>query len=220
MNALIKAYSNRPYRILFFSLLSSIIAVPLFSALHIGRALPVLFALNLVAAILPIASPRARKIMLVILLSVLLLQLSSNWIQLGISLGSAIIGTFVALLTAVSALRFSLQATEVDSEHIYAALSAYLVAGIFLGYFYWILERISPGSFLVGGATTNGNFQIPTAIYFSFVTLATLGYGDIVPASDISRSVAIVEAVAGQLYLAVMVARLISLYVGKNNSAP
>lgn len=50
-------------------------------------------------------------------------------------------------------------------------------------------------------------------MYFSFVTLATLGYGDIVPRSDVARSLAIIEAVAGQLYLAVMVARLVSIYV-------
>ena len=51
-----------------------------------------------------------------------------------------------------------------------------------------------------------------SAIYFSFVTLATLGYGDIVPRTDVARGLAIVEGVGGQLSLAVMVARLVSLY--------
>jgi hypothetical protein len=58
------------------------------------------------------------------------------------------------------------------------------------------------------------------AIYYSFVTLATLGYGDIVPRSEVARGLTIMEAVAGQLYLAVLVARLVSLYVsgkGKDN---
>ena len=49
-------------------------------------------------------------------------------------------------------------------------------------------------------------------MYFSFVTLATLGYGDIVPRSDIARGLAIVEGVARQLFLAVLIARLVSLY--------
>jgi voltage-gated potassium channel Kch len=49
-------------------------------------------------------------------------------------------------------------------------------------------------------------------MYFSFVTLATLGYGDIVPRSDIARGLAIVEGVGGQLFLAVLIARLVSLY--------
>jgi hypothetical protein len=51
-----------------------------------------------------------------------------------------------------------------------------------------------------------------SANYFSFVTIATLGYGDIVPRSDVSRGLAIFEGVGGQLFLAVMVARLVSLY--------
>jgi voltage-gated potassium channel Kch len=50
-----------------------------------------------------------------------------------------------------------------------------------------------------------------TAIYFSFVTLATLGYGDVVPASPIARSLAICEAVGAQLFVAVLIARLVSL---------
>jgi voltage-gated potassium channel len=64
----------------------------------------------------------------------------------------------------------------------------------------------------VAGGEPLVDFSIGTAIYFSFVTLATLGYGDIVPRSEVARGVAIVEAVAGQLYLAVMVARLISIF--------
>jgi voltage-gated potassium channel Kch len=54
-----------------------------------------------------------------------------------------------------------------------------------------------------------------TAIYFSFVTLATIGYGDVVPLTDVARSLAILEGVGGQLFLAVLVARLVSLYSTK-----
>jgi voltage-gated potassium channel len=59
-----------------------------------------------------------------------------------------------------------------------------------------------------------------TAIYFSFVTLATLGYGDITPRTDVARSVAILEGVGGQLFLAVLVARLVSLYSMKTKREP
>ena len=94
-----------------------------------------------------------------------------------------------------------------DAEHLYAALSAYLLAGIFFGISYWVLEQIAPRTF-----TTTGDFSRVSAIYFSFVTLATLGYGDIVPRSDVARGLAILEGVGGQLFLAVLVARLVSLY--------
>src|SRR5262249_34490671 len=118
-------------------------------------------------------------------------------------------------------LRFALGAAAVDREHVYAALDAYVLAGIFVGVFYWVLERTWPGSFALAAGDGKGEFSCPSAIYFSFVTLATLGYGDIVPRSEAARSLAITEAVAGQLYLAVMIARLVSLYVqntGKEKS--
>jgi hypothetical protein len=115
--------------------------------------------------------------------------------------------TLVGLLAAAAALRFAMRATQVEAEHLYAALSAYLLAGIYFGLFYWVLERVSPGTF-----TVSANFSQSTAIYFSFVTLATLGYGDITPRGDIARGLAIVEGIGGQLFLAVLVARLVSLY--------
>ena len=128
--------------------------------------------------------------------------------------------TGVALLAAASALRCALGARVVDREHLYAGLSAYLLAGIFFGVFYWVLERTWPGSLAVPGAGAQSPFSLPVAIYYSFVTLTTLGYGDIVPQSEVTRGLAILEAIAGQLYLAVMIARLVSLYasgVGTGN---
>ena len=122
--------------------------------------------------------------------------------------------TIVGLLAAASALRFVIRATLVRKEHLYAALSAYLLAGIFLGHFYWALEQIWPGSFAF-----SGDFSRVSALYFSFVTLSMLGYGDILPRSDVARGLAIVEGVGGQLFLAVLVARLVSLYArGKEDS--
>ena len=115
---------------------------------------------------------------------------------------------------------FALGAPVVDREHLYAGLSAYMLAGIFFGVFYWVLEQTWSGSFAIPGEGARATFHSQLAIYYSFVTLTTLGYGDIVPRSEVARGLAIMEAVAGQLYLAVMIARLVSLYVsgeGKDN---
>ena len=106
-----------------------------------------------------------------------------------------------------------MSASEVDAEHLYAALSAYLMAGVFFGLLYWVLEQVRPGTF-----TSPTRFSQTGAVYFSFVTLATLGYGDVVPRGDIARGVAIVEGIGGQLFLAVLVARLVSLYATKRAS--
>jgi hypothetical protein len=116
--------------------------------------------------------------------------------------------TFIGLFAAVAALRFAMRGTKVDTEHLLAALSAYLLAGLYFGLLYWALEQIHPGT--VAGS----NFSRTGAIYYSFVTLATIGYGDIVPRTDVARGIAILEGVGGQLFLAVLVARLLSLYTG------
>jgi len=116
--------------------------------------------------------------------------------------------TLIGVFAAVAAVRFAMGGAKVDAEHLYAALSAYLLAGLYFGLLYWALEQIHPGSIV---AT---NFSRTGAIYYSFVTLATIGYGDIVPRTDIARGIAIVEGVGGQLFLAVLVARLLSLYTG------
>ena len=81
----------------------------------------------------------------------------------------------------------------------------------FFGVFYWVLE---PDLVRLVRHTRRGcrQFFLTAAIYYSFVTLTTLGYGDIVPRSEVGRGLAMLEAVVGQLYLAVMIARLVSLY--------
>jgi len=114
--------------------------------------------------------------------------------------------TLIGLLAAAAALRFAMRGRKVDAEHLFAALSAYLLAGIYFGLLYWALEQLHPGMFAASDFSRSG------AIYFSFVTLATVGYGDIVPRLDMARGLAIVEGVGGQLFLAVLVARLVSSY--------
>jgi hypothetical protein len=91
-----------------------------------------------------------------------------------------------------------------------AALSAYLLAGHIFGVCYWQVEQLRAGSFSVGGTPVlAGALDLPTCIYFSYVTLATLGYGDIAPLTPTARGLAVTEAIIGQLYLAVLVARLV-----------
>jgi hypothetical protein len=114
------------------------------------------------------------------------------------------------VLAAIASVRHALRPGRVDGERILAALDAYLIVGLLFGVAFWMLDARHPGSF--GGALGDGLLDLREAIYLSFVTIATLGYGDIVPVSDAARGLAIVEAVGGQMYLAVLVARLVSLY--------
>lgn len=209
-----ESYLGRRYSILFYTLLLTMIAAPVLSTLRLsGILLDLLVAACLLAAIIPADVVRSRPVLLGLMIVVWLARPLADW--LGHRLLSAMtlgIWTLVGLLAAVAALRFAMGATKVDGEHLYAALSAYLLSGICFGLLYWVLEQMSSATFVV-----NGQFSQTSAIYFSFVTLATLGYGDIAPRADVARGLAIVEGVGGQLFLAVLVARLVALYSKSEN---
>jgi len=209
LGGLARAYLRRRYTILFYTLLLTLLSAPVLSALKLsGILLESLLAASLLAAILPVSEVRSRSFPLVAMALVWLARPVTIWLDHPV-LSAMTLGlwTLVGLVAAAAALRFAMRATQVEAEHLYAALSAYLLAGIYFGLFYWVLEQVSPGTF-----TVSANFSQTSAVYFSFVTLATLGYGDITPRGDIARGLAIVEGVGGQLFLAVLVARLVSLY--------
>jgi Ion channel len=117
--------------------------------------------------------------------------------------GLWVVGCMLGMLATA---RHALRGGAVDAERIFAALDAYLLAGLVFGMCYWLLGRVDPVAF------NETDLSLARATYFSFVTLATLGYGDIVPRRELAQSLAIVEAVGGQMYLAVLIARLVSLY--------
>jgi len=104
------------------------------------------------------------------------------------------------------------RAGRVDRERIFAALSVYLLFGIGCGAFYFALDLFVPSSLIT--STDHGTQPVDyfTAQYFSFVSLTTLGFGDIVAGTRAARGLVMFEAVSGQLYLAVLVARLVGLY--------
>ena len=89
-----------------------------------------------------------------------------------------------------------------------------MLAGLFFGQIYWSIEQAWPGSLTGPDPVTDS-----TAVYYSFVTLATLGYGDYLPRSDLARGIATFEVIGGQLFLAVMVARLIGAFGTTKTSA-
>ena len=213
-----RAYFARRYTLLFYSLLLTLGAGPVIAAL--GRDPDVIFwflGLNLLAAVLGVEGrPRWRPLLFsagVFLVLSRLVAVAFDSPRLTVA--SLLVWVVIAVLAAAQALRVAMRARRVDAEHVYAALSAYLLAGVFCGVLYRVIESAWPGSFATAGTTAT--FSIENAIYFSFVTLATLGYGDIVPRTEVARGIAIVEAVAGQLYLAVLIARLVSLYTYKTS---
>ena len=101
----------------------------------------------------------------------------------------------------------------VTDDRIFVSVSLYLLLGMLWFSLYNLLEAVHPGSFALQ-STPLSSLPRGTLIYLSLATLTTLGYGDIVPVTPIARMVAALEAVAGVLYIAITVARLVSGYRG------
>lgn len=209
-----RTYMRRRYTILFYTLLLTFVCSPVVSTLKAsGVLMELLLAASLLAAILPVGTVRRRPFLLVGMVLIWLARPVTDWLDHHLlSMATLGVWTLIGLVAAAAALHFALHASQVGSEQVYAALSAYLLAGTYFGLLYWVLEQIRPETFNV-----TGPFSQTSAIYFSFVTLATLGYGDIVPRADIARGLAVVEGVGGQLFLAVLVARLVSSYSRPGN---
>jgi len=114
------------------------------------------------------------------------------------------------LLVAMLILSHVLKAEKVSGEKIFGALSVYLLLGVIWAFLYLVVDFLVPGSFRYG---QDGALTEVEILYYSFVTLTTLGYGDIVPISPSARALATLEAVTGQLFLTVLVARLVGLQI-------
>jgi hypothetical protein len=116
-------------------------------------------------------------------------------------------------------LRAIFECRQVTFNIVCASLCIYLLLGLAWALTYSVDDALDPTAFTftVGGAKHPGWMRVgrgeTAALYFSFATLTTLGYGDIVPTSPISRMLAAMEAITGQLYLAVLVARLVGMHI-------
>ncbi len=130
-----------------------------------------------------------------------------TWVEL------VVYGSYLGFFTLVCAnvLGHVFRGGEVDTNKLYAVCCVYLLAGIAWAFLYALIETSAPGSFHLADGVVGSRDRISQLIYFSLVTLTTLGYGDIVPISGFARTTASLEAIFGQAYLAVLVARLIGL---------
>jgi len=116
-----------------------------------------------------------------------------------------LVASALYLLAPLSVMRDIAFHRRVDRQTLLGALAAYLLIGMAFGFAYACLAALQPGT-LFGDA---GDPALPQALFFSFVTMTTTGYGDLVPAGNPAQSVAVLEALIGQLFLVTAVAKVV-----------
>ncbi len=125
-----------------------------------------------------------------------------------------IFGAIFLGYTAVVILTHLFRKKAITADMIMGSVCVYFLIGLMWGFVYSVLENFSPGSFLIEQATAN---HLADFIYYSFVTLTTLGYGDIIPLSAPARSLSALEAIMGQLYIAILIARLVGIHISQSS---
>ena len=222
---LFEAYRERPYRNIFIALIVAILFDALApNAFARGRFADLMLAAVLVAALVETVRSRHNGVWAMILgLPAIALRVVSAF-----SPDSTVMNTTVVSLTTLfigfliwNLLHDLSKGDRSTGERIFGALCAYIFIGLLFALIYSHMEFRQPGTFatsqaiLAEDALTESNL-FPIFTYFSFVTLTTLGYGDISPIAEHARTLAWFEALLGQLYLAVMVAGFVALHISES----
>ena len=206
-----------PRRNRFLLLLASLVLLLLLSPLLEGdragnQMLTLLFSLVLLAAVL---AARGRRWTLAVALLLALPWLYLSWLHplwradaSDIAANLLIIGLGLFVLGLL--LKSVLAAGRVGADTLCGAVAAYLLIAVVWALSYGVIEALVPGSF--GVAERDVGTLWNRMLYFSLVTLSTLGYGDITPGTPVAQVWSALEAVCGTLYLAVLIARLVAVY--------
>jgi Ion channel len=179
-------------------------AIVLLSGIYAMSEQRRLFVVTLIGSVAAIAT------------NLLMVVFQSEWIAIvwhGFTL--VLLGLF-----SVSILEDVLRHGQISADKIRGAICVYLLIGFAWAFGYAIIELINPGSFsgLAKIDANNHAGRMMQMQYFSFATLTTLGFGDILPRSSTARTLATLEAMTGQIYLTVLIARLVGLHIVHSTS--
>lgn len=201
------------------AMVTLLVTLPFYSRIAGGDILESLAITFVLLAAVPAVGAHRRSLILAILL--VIPALIARWLnhthpeQMPPAVflcGGLVFMTFVA----VNLLEFIARAPRVNSEVLCAGIAVYLLMGLIWSLAYTLVASLDSTAFVIPASPVPGAeapaMRGETAIYYSFVTLNTVGYGDIVPVSGFARILAVLESTAGLFYMALLVARLVSLY--------
>lgn len=198
----------------------TIFLVPLFPLSWHGHLYGIFY--SLVFLCVAITADRNRKSFLYFAILTTLLQWVSLVFNFSFLFGiSAIANLMFFTLGVVSVIRQIAGANDVTERVILGSITGYLLVGLIFSMFVSLIMLFDPGAFNFPKINTNETLHISHLneyIYFSFITLCTVGYGDVVPVEPYSRSLSVLISVAGQLYIAVVIALLVGKYAAGRRS--
>jgi len=211
---------------LFVALLLFFVLYPIFAESDAGLLLlDVAFSAILIIAAYAVS--HQRKVLIVAV--ILALPTIGSWLGTRVvedpELAFAGLGMSVAFFgfILVVLLRNIIESEKVTVDLIYGAMSVYLLIGLAWASLYSIVELAVPGAFDFGELAASSESHMTHGElrffgYFSFVTLSTLGYGDITPVTPFARSLSALEAIVGQLYIAVLIARIVGMHIAQKDT--
>ena len=210
--------SKQRFLILLCLILGLLVLVPILNRFVAARIfLDIFLTAIVISMVYTISHKKGHAIAGVFLAFVML---ASMWLQYaypnkGILAIGMIAGVIFIAVVIVNILRFMFKSEEINREIIYAAILLYLLTALMWAFVYTFLELIDPASFNIDLSQPEGYLLVFQ--YYSFVTITTLGYGDITPVTEVAKAFSVLEAVFGQLYLVVAVAWLVGMHVSKKS---
>ena len=199
--------------LLVFLLLASVLHQ--FMESHLGgRLLEGAMVLTLAAGVWSVRTERyVFRTGLGLTVGVLLVSLAGYFLESrGLSVVHIVLLLGFFVLATWAAVKQVLFSGHVDGNAIVGAICVYLLLGMIWSTLYLLVEKAAPGAFK-GLAQTGGTGYFMELVYFSFVSLTTMGYGDITPVSPLVRYLAFMEGIVGQFYIAILVASLVGVRV-------
>lgn len=213
----LRSITQGKFLYLLVSLLLLLLLAPLFTGTFIGLIITdIAYSVLLLAAVYAVSE---KKQLFTLALALAIPIIAARWLNYflqsdPLALVSKILTILFLVFIAITVLFHVLKDEEVTADKIYGALVVYLLIGLTWGLLFTVIEGIRPQSFFLGDLQRANIRDMSTHFtYYSFVTLTTLGYGDITPLTPTAKAFSFVEAVFGQIYIAVLIARLVGLHI-------
>jgi len=180
-----------------------------------GLALDIVFAAFLGFGAWYLYDPRpVMQLFLVFLGATVILRVADFGLGgLGLDILSALCTLIACFLLGTLFITRALRDGRINMHRVMGAVGSFLLIGVVFAQLYRIVALLATNAFAVGGTPAPSSVFLPRVHYFSFVTLTSLGYGDITPLHPFARAMVTLEALTGQLFLAILVARLVAMEV-------